>query len=162
MFAEGHLFSIEGILGVSFNDISSASMGVSDRCSGEFDDFLSLAWADVGDSTVPPLVSLRRCRGVGVSGVDGGLPLEAPDGVLPSPFVHGSSLNVFGSGVPTLDAVATNSSDDFLVCENDGETMLACVIPRPSSLAATARSTRSASPRLVVVADGTLKSSCDS
>lgn len=61
-------------------------------------------------------VVLLRCCGVGVSGVDGGLPLDAADGVLFSSLVHSPYPRVWVAGVLAVDdAAATSSSEDRFV-----------------------------------------------
>lgn len=114
----------------------------------------------VGVPSVSVGVSLLRCCGVGVSGVDGGLSFEVADGVLTSPLDQSSALSDKFAGVLAVEEAATSSSEERLVCENEGEViMLGSDIPSPSILAAASSISRSSLSGCVFVAEGTLKSS---
>jgi hypothetical protein len=139
--------------GVSCDDTVSVSACESLRGVGVGEAWCSAAFA-VG--------TVRRCCGVGVSGVDGGLSLEAADGVLASPLVQCSTSCSLDSGLPVLDAAATSSSEDRFVCANEGDMKVLLTSPGPSSFALMDSLCCSTLSGSVAVVEGILKSSCDS
>jgi hypothetical protein len=106
---------VVGVAGVPFVGTSvDSSFGVSDEVLMSDVSLVGVLSASVG-------VSLLRCNGVGVSGVVGELAFGAACGVSWSLFVHSPLMSVRFAGVLAVDEAATSSSEDRIVCENDGE-----------------------------------------